>query len=86
MKERRDDSNRLPILLAFASAVGGPSTAAILLFWVPSAGLGVVGITGIVLAVHARLRNAWAITGLCMSILALLVCLVTSLWVLAQLG
>ena len=33
-----------------------------------------------------ELRNAWAITGLCTGILALLVCLVTSAWLLVELS
>jgi hypothetical protein len=77
----------VPMLFVYASWIGGPSRVAILLFWVPSAGLGVAGSnTGIVLAIHARLRNAWAITGLCTGILALLVCLVTSAWLLVELS
>jgi hypothetical protein len=71
-----------PMLFVFASAVSS-SVGPILVFWITFAGLGIVGsITGIVMAIHARLRGAWAITGLCTSILALLICLAGSLLVL----
>ncbi len=74
-----------PLLILFASVFRTDSTVGVLIFWIPTAGsVFVAAIVAIVLAAQARLRNGWAITGLCTGIGALLVFSAKSLWLLLE--